>query len=265
MGTNNLFVSGFFSKDLVDQQINDINQFCINNYGKSETQLIYFKGALNHFSRRIEYPYIYYNIAKFIIENKKNYKDSNFKILDNASGQPGFSYFLANNGMHIQGADINAIFSQDWKDANESVIGSLSFKVSDALNLPFKNEKFDISFCLSSIEQINDPLKAVEEMIRVTKRNGLIVFTMDVTNKKNNLEDFYVNKENFKNLQNLLADKCSYFAPPTFSVPSNVINWEEQAVGNRNFLRKFISKEYNKLMNIEHPNFYIFGSSWIKK
>ena len=96
------------------------------------------------------------------------------------------------------------------------------------------------------------------------KKNGLVLFTMDVTNNKNNISEWYVDKENFKIIQNKLNKKCDFFAPPQFTVPSNNINWGDN-LDKRNFLRKFLSEQYRRVINKIHPNFYIFGGSWIKK
>ena len=65
-------------------------------------------------------------------------------------------------------------------------------------------------------------------------------------------------------IQNKLNKKCDFFAPPKFTIPSNNINWEDN-LDKRNFLRKFLSEQYRRVINKVHPNFYIFGGSWIKK
>lgn len=258
-----LFFSGFFTEDLFDERLKEVNEYILRNFDNKKDYLK-FKAYLNHWSRSIECQYIYLNIAKYIIDYKKNYQDKNFKLFNNASGGPATAYFLANHyGMNVQGSDLLDL-SREWEESDTSSNGSLSFKVADSLNLPFQNEIFDISFCISAIEQIHSPIKAIEEMIRVTKSGGLILFTMDITHYNNNLSDWYVNNENFKTIQSRLKDSCYFFAPPTFSVPSNILNWEKN-VDKRNLLRRFLSNKYRKLINKEVPNFYIFGSSWIKK
>tara|TARA_B100000212_G_C27313853_1_gene506983 strand:- start:344 stop:1168 length:825 start_codon:yes stop_codon:yes gene_type:complete len=266
VANDKLFTSGFFDQNLIDDKLIEVNQFLLKNLNnKSPYQN--FKAYLNHWSRTIEYQYICLNIAKFIIDKKKKHQDKIFQILDNASGDPQRSFFLADYGMNIQGTDL-VDHSKEWEEFDAYASGSLSFKVADSMNLPFQNETFDISFCISAIEHMPDPVKAIDEMIRVTKKNGLILFTMDVANCKFDTSDFYVNNKNFKTLQNLLNNKCSYFAPPNFTVPSNNINWEQNRFGTcpdkRNFLRKFVSKQYKNLFKKVNPNFYIFGGSWIK-
>ena len=269
IANNKLFLTGYFTQDLVDEELNKFNQLLIKNYVNNEKLLRKFKSGLRHWSRSIEFPYIYFNIAKFIIENKKNYQDKKFQIFDNACAHPVVSYLLAKYGMNVIGTDINRThggidLSEEWGESDTFVNGSLTFKVADSLNLPFPNEKFDISFCVSAIEQIDDPIKAIEEMIRVTKSGGLLVFTMDIAHNKCNRSDFYVNKENFNIIQNRLNESCSFFAPAEFSVPCETINWEQNCA-KRNFIKKFISDKYRNLINIKNPNFSIFGGSYIKK
>ena len=47
---------------------------------------------------------------------------------------------------------------------------------ADICNLPFKNEEFDVVFCNHVLEHIPDDTKAMEELYRVLKNNGLGIF-----------------------------------------------------------------------------------------
>jgi len=51
---------------------------------------------------------------------------------------------------------------------------SSSFKVGDAMDLPYENEKFDVSLMALVIFFVPDPKKGVTEMARVTKSGGIL-------------------------------------------------------------------------------------------
>ena len=95
IANDKLFTSAFFDKDLIDKNLNDVNKFLLKEC-VIEKYFLSLKAYLDHWSRCIEYQYVCLNIAKFIIDKKKNYQDKNFQILDNASGDPLKSSLLAN-------------------------------------------------------------------------------------------------------------------------------------------------------------------------
>ncbi|HPH78608.1 MAG TPA: class I SAM-dependent methyltransferase [bacterium] len=43
---------------------------------------------------------------------------------------------------------------------------------ADAANLPFDDESFDFVYCSHLLEHVTDPIKVVEEILRVTKKDG---------------------------------------------------------------------------------------------
>ncbi|MEW5805357.1 MAG: glycosyltransferase [Patescibacteria group bacterium] len=53
--------------------------------------------------------------------------------------------------------------------------------IGNAMQMPFKNNEFRYSFSISAIEEMPDPLKALQEMIRVSSER--VVLTMDVSDK----------------------------------------------------------------------------------
>jgi len=55
----------------------------------------------------------------------------------------------------------------------------LRFIQNDAMDMQFRNNYFDFVTSFNALEHIPDPLKALEEMIRVTKPGGTICLTFD--------------------------------------------------------------------------------------
>jgi len=50
---------------------------------------------------------------------------------------------------------------------------------ADAHTLPFKDDMFDFSFCISALEEMSDPLSVVQEILRVTREK--VVITIDIS------------------------------------------------------------------------------------
>ncbi|HSX48994.1 MAG TPA: class I SAM-dependent methyltransferase [Candidatus Saccharimonadales bacterium] len=59
---------------------------------------------------------------------------------------------------------------------------NIKFRVADAHKLPFKANSFDLVICYEVIEHLTNPLKALQEMKRVLKKDGLAIITMDSGN-----------------------------------------------------------------------------------
>lgn len=64
---------------------------------------------------------------------------------------------------------------------------------ADICNLPFENNSFDIVFCNHVLEHIEDDFKAMSELYRVLKPNGLGIFQIPQDlNKEKTYEDFSI-------------------------------------------------------------------------
>jgi ubiquinone/menaquinone biosynthesis C-methylase UbiE len=56
----------------------------------------------------------------------------------------------------------------------EHVEDKVEFPVANVLNLPFKNDRFDVVFCESVLAFVADKQRAIRECIRVTKPGGYV-------------------------------------------------------------------------------------------
>jgi demethylmenaquinone methyltransferase / 2-methoxy-6-polyprenyl-1,4-benzoquinol methylase len=52
---------------------------------------------------------------------------------------------------------------------------SVDFEVADAMNLPYEDDRFDISSIAFGIRNVDDPVQALKEMGRVVKSGGRVV------------------------------------------------------------------------------------------
>ena len=93
------------------------------------------------------------------------------KILDIAAGTGSSSRPLADAGAEVIPAD----FSQGMLDAGKKRHPDLHFTLADALNLPFKDDEFDVTTISFGLRNTNDVKKALQEALRVTKPGGRLV------------------------------------------------------------------------------------------
>ena len=99
------------------------------------------------------------------------------KVLDVACGSGGLSLEIAKTGAKVHGMDRSA---DTIKRAN--LFGQkqgCSFLVVDAEQLPYNDRYFDKVVCSSSLEHFSNDAKALKEISRVLKANGIIVLTTD--------------------------------------------------------------------------------------
>ncbi|UAJ72564.1 class I SAM-dependent methyltransferase [Synechocystis sp. PCC 7339] len=263
-----LLQSGFASKDTCySDKLSNLHNYLLENCSSSYISQ-YLTGGLKHWSRKWEYPYILANIAQYCRE-----KHENLSAFDNACGVNATAYLLAKTGINVTGTDLDdcpaaegVLPSQHFASPEMlNLPGKVSFIKADSLHLPFDDNTFDLSYSISSLEHMPDPVKAVEEMIRVTKHKGLIVFTMDVAPYLTSFNgESNVNNSNFNEIQNILLDKCSLFSPPKFKIPNEPLSWEDDCKQSTG-LRELLASQSRKLMGKPpSPNFYIFGGAYIK-
>lgn len=140
---------------------------------------VYSKYWIN--AREKRYGFMDYD--KSLINHINKYIKKEYELLEVAvgTGKPFVEYFYNNNNLNISGIDISPLLIEKAK----CLFPDVSFKVGDAEALPYKNQSFDIVFCFHSTWYFANILKAIEEMIRVTKVRGHIFFDIINSNYQN--------------------------------------------------------------------------------
>lgn len=117
-------------------------------------------------------------LQKFLINNfyatllKSLHTIKPKSILDAGCGE-GFTLAkLQKNkiAQHLEGIDI----SKDAIRLGRKMCPSLSFRHGSIYKLPYKDNTFDLVLCCEVLEHLEDPHKALQELIRVSKKYCLL-------------------------------------------------------------------------------------------
>jgi len=110
----------------------------------------------------------------------------NKNILDLACGNGRVSIPLASISATVTAVDnAEGMLAKCRVNATEAGVDKkIEFVHASASNLPFEDEKFDVSLCLGLLEHLPSEIRelAVGELIRVTTRGGLIIITVNNAN-----------------------------------------------------------------------------------
>lgn len=90
-------------------------------------------------------------------------------VLDLGCGRGDNAVYFSQKAKKVIGVDI-----KKWKEWGKLKSKKLEFLISDARDLPFKDESFDVVFTKDTLHHILDKEKVLKEIKRVTKKEGRI-------------------------------------------------------------------------------------------
>lgn len=96
------------------------------------------------------------------------------RILDLAAGTGASAVSLARSGADVVAADFSPGMIAEGKRRHAG-IPNLTFVEADATALPFADGEFDTVTMSFGLRNVNDPRKAIAELLRVTKPGGALV------------------------------------------------------------------------------------------
>lgn len=115
-----------------------------------------------------------------LLRNKKPVKE--MKVLEIGVGS-GLTLPHLPNSVQFTGIDINQkMLSLAFDKAKKFRKKKINLSIMDAHKMSFKAGSFDMVVAASVISAVQDPQKAMKEMIRVTKKGGKIVIIANVRN-----------------------------------------------------------------------------------
>ena len=136
--------------------------------------------------------------SRSIISNKE------YKSLKNLIGKPEFVLNVGSGSSTILGSEFWNIINYECEIINLDLYpGENIDVVSDASNMPFENEKFDLVVCQAVLEHVDNPTNIVNEIKRVLKKEGFFYCTVPF------LQGYHPDPEDFqrftiKGMRNLL-------------------------------------------------------------
>jgi SAM-dependent methyltransferase len=119
------------------------------------------------------------NSAAYLLPKLQSMKESNpnLMLLDVGAGSGTISVSFAKlipDG-HVTGVDLNAnIVPRARAVAEKAGVKNIDFHQGSVFKLPFADETFDVTFCHQVLVHIGNPWDALREMLRVTKRGGIV-------------------------------------------------------------------------------------------
>jgi SAM-dependent methyltransferase len=100
-------------------------------------------------------------------------------IVDLGCGTGDFTRYLAKlsggkcrvTGIDIKEASLKAAETDTREDKSGN---SITYKLGDAYKIPFESDRADLTCCRTLLIHLQDPIRAIREMTRVTKPGGLV-------------------------------------------------------------------------------------------
>lgn len=101
----------------------------------------------------------------------------NMKVLDAGCGSGAITRLIARRVFpeEVVGLDIDPLFIEEARKLAESEgIENVRFDIGNIDDLKYDDGSFDLSYCRFVLIHVNDPVKSVSEMKRVTKKGGSV-------------------------------------------------------------------------------------------
>ncbi len=120
------------------------------------------------------------SMAVFIAQCLNKEEIENKTILDVGCGVGGACVFFAQKKAEcVVGIDISRnSLNQAEKLKNKYALHNVNFQQENLLKLPFSNNSFDVVFSVGVLPYVNDVYIAFDEIIRVLKKDGLLLLMM---------------------------------------------------------------------------------------
>jgi len=122
----------------------------------------------------------YWNIYKTELLGKVvSNVNSEAVVIDVACGTGLISESLSAKSKQVVGVDMSEnMIAQANIKKKEKGLDNISYKVEDAYNLSFDENKYDIAVCVNALHNMQQPEKALSEMKRVLKPGGKLIISI---------------------------------------------------------------------------------------
>lgn len=210
---------------------------------------------LHQWSRQWEYPFVVDRVSEYINTDRTSHRVS---ILDAGSGVTFLPYYITSSfeNVRVCCCDYNPSFGAVFSKINAQYEAPVEFYPEDIRTLPFKDDSFDIVYCVSVLEHIENFETPIKEFKRVLKRDGMLIVTFDIS-----LDG--LSKIPVKEAEELIDTLHGYFTPVHQPKPlsemlkSEIVTTEYIRKRNRELLpwRRSISTTLKALLGLRRPKF----------
>jgi len=129
----------------------------------------YEKGSYrHHLKKRIKF-------VEKILDSYKPLHDNDPNILDLGCGDGANLRWLSNYSKNLWGTDYNLFRLQKAQNAMNFLKIDVKLFLVDIFNIPFAENSFDVIFFNHVIEHLEDDLSALQNIYKITKKNGLVI------------------------------------------------------------------------------------------
>ena len=136
-----------------------------------------------HFYNSKSFFIRYYAYLPFIYSLKKAEFNDSSQILDIGCSDGPFLPTLNYYAKKIIAIDISEELIEKSKKLTDTMLSNskkINLMASDGLALPFRDECFNIVFCLEVLEHVKNPGKVIEEVFRILRKSGVFICTIPV-------------------------------------------------------------------------------------
>lgn len=130
--------------------------------------------------RHLSYIHAHKNISSYLYERPIEYaftldvlhSNQVISVLDVGTGTNSFSSTLEHCGFNVTSSDMMGSYWKSFQNRHIYVCKD------DITKSNFETESFDAVVCISTLEHIVDYNTAVEQMVRIVKKDGILILTM---------------------------------------------------------------------------------------
>lgn len=129
---------------------------------------------------------------KVMLEGIKSVVPKGAKVLDCAAGTGELSIAAAEKAEHVLCTDMSLpMLERARKKSAKKGIKNISFGERDIFDLPDEDNTYDVSIAGNVLHLLEEPVKAVRELYRVTKQGGRVILPTFMAKNNNPLIKIY--------------------------------------------------------------------------
>ncbi|MGJ5629171.1 class I SAM-dependent methyltransferase [Nostoc sp. CALU 1950] len=168
-------------------------------------------------------------------------------VLDAAVGT-GLNLPAYPEGVSVVGVDLSEKMMDEAR--KKRVSADITFKVADLCNLDFPDNSFDAAASGYTLCVVNDPVRALAEILRVTKPDAFIAI-LDYSKSQD---------PEIQKWQELIADAASQLGFPTGKIKWNALMDYDELIYNSKLAIEVLADD-----RIDNPNPFLCGCQFLLK